>query len=303
MKLQELISTIQRSLPENLPRRVSSDVRLVRELLLSTYQSIMNKHPWSFLHSWENDQLPPPYTTGTVDVVQGSASVTGTGTAWASSHVGWYFLTGESVPIKVVAVPSPTTLTLERAWGEASKTGLVYKLAPISRPVPPGTPDVASVVGVWSKDGRLVEKSILYLDSLDPKRTGGGTPWAFSSRGFDASGPKYEIYPYPASGAMYRLLVLKKPTLPRLMTDEVVFNNPSVLELGVRAALYEYAYADSGDEKFLNMSVALGRQFATALAELIEEDRVATSWLHSVPDVEPRTPTRQDPWRHDTLPW
>lgn len=102
---------------------------------------------------------------------------------------------------------------------------------------------------------------------------------------------------------MIRVLLLAKPTLPSLLSDDLVFNNPSVLELGVRADLFQYAHADSGDRKFLDMAMALGQQFEDVLERLIEEDRVATSWLHSVVDVEPRVPVGLDPYRHDTLPW
>tara|TARA_R100000365_G_C2739490_1_gene68292 strand:+ start:117 stop:1451 length:1335 start_codon:yes stop_codon:yes gene_type:complete len=67
--------------------------------------------------------VQPFYATGTATVTNGSATVTGTGTAWSIGVVngGEFSLGGYSVPIAVV--DSNTGLTLAYPWPQATATG------------------------------------------------------------------------------------------------------------------------------------------------------------------------------------
>lgn len=66
------------------------------------------------------------YTTGTVSVTLGSATVTGSGTSWSTNvEAGMIFVIGSS-QIYVKSVDSNTQVTLEHAIGEATASGLAY---------------------------------------------------------------------------------------------------------------------------------------------------------------------------------
>ncbi len=76
--------------------------------------------------------LTPRYTTGTVDVTNGSTVVTGSGTSWSSNvKAGDYFGVGDDINsitkwYKIASVDSDTQITLETAYEESSQTGVNY---------------------------------------------------------------------------------------------------------------------------------------------------------------------------------
>lgn len=69
-----------------------------------------------------------PYTTGTISVTNGSATVTGTGTGWEVALVtgGMFSAAGMSIPIS--AVVSDTEITLAYAWPGVNFSG-AYAIA------------------------------------------------------------------------------------------------------------------------------------------------------------------------------
>lgn len=301
MKVHDFLARVSKQLPADIPRRVTTDLRLLRDMFVARYQPLLASHPWSFLQFWTPIRLLPEYSTGTISLTQGSQAVTGSGTAWTSTHVGHYLLAAGEVPLKVTAVASGTSATIETPWGQSNQSGIAYKFRPIV--TGSGSPEIVNLIALWWKDRRMTEKTLTFLDSIDPDRVDTGNPTLYSTRGFDATnGILFEIWPYPTSGGMVRALVLKRPTSPPALGDEVLFPNPFVLELGLLADAYSYAFAETGNDKWLNLSVAKGQAFEKAAVAMIEEDRVTTSWPQSTPDVE-FDPTMLDPKSHDTLPW
>lgn len=73
------------------------------------------------------------YKTGTVAVTNGSATVTGTGTAWSANvKVGEAFrLSGGQRLYEITAVVSDTELTISPAYMDTSQTGQAYEIVPI----------------------------------------------------------------------------------------------------------------------------------------------------------------------------
>lgn len=70
----------------------------------------------------------PQYRVGTVSVVNGSSTVTGTGTAWlANADVGhWFMIRDEGITYTVAGVLSDTQLVLNGAYQGTSKSGAYY---------------------------------------------------------------------------------------------------------------------------------------------------------------------------------
>lgn len=300
MRIQDFLARVTRQLPESLPRRAAMDLRLLRELFISRYQPLLDRHPWSFLHTWAAIQLPPQYATGTVSLTQGSATVTGVGTVWTATHVGYYLLVDGEVPLEVTAVASGTSATIEAPWGRANVSGVAYKFRPLV--TGSGAAEIVSIPSIHWRDQSLVEKQLTFLDALDPDRSDTGDPVYYSTRGYTvAKGLRFEVWPYPTSGAMVRAFVLRRPTSSPGLADDLLFSNPHVLELGVRAAVFEYAYAETGQQQWLSLAVANNQQYERAVEEMIDEDRVASSWPQSTPEPD-FDPSRLDPLRHDTWP-
>lgn len=74
-----------------------------------------------------------PYTTGTISVVYGSTSVTGSGTTWNTStnaEVGEYIKLPDSKWYKITAIGSNTTLTIEAPYYGSGLSGQTYTISP-----------------------------------------------------------------------------------------------------------------------------------------------------------------------------
>lgn len=66
------------------------------------------------------------YSTGTVAVTNGSATLTGTGTAWSANTEKGMFVTVAGVPYVASTIDSDTQITLDRVYAGSTATGLAY---------------------------------------------------------------------------------------------------------------------------------------------------------------------------------
>ena len=84
---------------------------------------------WRWLYREGSIVTIPEVTTGTVDVTEGSAVVSGTGTAWEPSMVGRTFHSGGYEELyEIKAVPSPTVLELTLPYNGTTATGKSYHI-------------------------------------------------------------------------------------------------------------------------------------------------------------------------------
>lgn len=81
----------------------------------------------------DRDLSQTKYTTGTVSVTNGSATVTGSGTIFTASMVGRYFqittATGDGLWYKVSGFTSTTSITLENFYQGTTVSGVTYQIA------------------------------------------------------------------------------------------------------------------------------------------------------------------------------
>jgi hypothetical protein len=103
------------------------------------------------------------YSTGTVSVTNGSAVVTGSGTAWEVALVtgGSFSYAGMSIPI--VSVDSDTSLTLAYPWPGATAAGAAYAIQRENS-------DAANVVDLYDKLTRVLIQ--LSLVGIHPNNSG-----------------------------------------------------------------------------------------------------------------------------------
>ncbi|UOF78694.1 hypothetical protein [Caudoviricetes sp.] len=80
----------------------------------------------------ERDLSQTKYTTGTISLTNGSATVTGSSTVWTADMVGRYLrLTGnkgQRVPYRIQSFGSTTSVQLEQKYHGATDTGLAYEI-------------------------------------------------------------------------------------------------------------------------------------------------------------------------------
>lgn len=66
----------------------------IRDALTTANKEINDSNEWPWVYGQTNILIPPVYTTGTVSVVDGTATVTGAGTAWSPLWTGRVFRFG-----------------------------------------------------------------------------------------------------------------------------------------------------------------------------------------------------------------
>ena len=121
--------------------------------------------------------ITPIYDAGTVDVTNGSATVTGSGTTWSSElKAGDYFRIGglndaNAVWYEIQSVDSDTQITLTTAYNEATATGQSYTVRKVFttkdtdtwRVVQFTDANLGDIVAMTNQGGDLAEK-VYYWD-------------------------------------------------------------------------------------------------------------------------------------------
>jgi hypothetical protein len=92
----------------------------------------LGNQPWPWNYAETNVLVPPPYTTGTVTIANGTGSIVGNGTNWASyvGQDGWRIRFGNSnLDYIISAILTPNTMTLAQPINlAASLTNSSYTL-------------------------------------------------------------------------------------------------------------------------------------------------------------------------------
>lgn len=99
----------------------------VRVWLNKALDTIVNMHPWTWNRRWVHARLEAPVTDGTIALTKDSTGVTLSGDTWDAAVVGRTLVRSLQAPgYRIEARPSTTTITLERAYLEASESGVGY---------------------------------------------------------------------------------------------------------------------------------------------------------------------------------
>jgi hypothetical protein len=104
------------------------DQDLIDGWIHDRYVEILDRLPWQRRELQVTIQTVAPISAGTIALTTGSASVTGTGTSWASTITGLgLWVAGRSEFYEVTYV-SGTALSLDRPYEGATATGVAYKV-------------------------------------------------------------------------------------------------------------------------------------------------------------------------------
>lgn len=118
--------------------RTDSDyVALAQSYVNARHKELLAWKPWPFLQKSGALSLTPPVVTGTVAGTQATTTITGTGTAFTSSHIGWYLKIGSAQELyRVTAVASGTSITITPSLILENFTGQSYKLFALTYSLP-----------------------------------------------------------------------------------------------------------------------------------------------------------------------
>ncbi len=183
---------------------------------------------WSGLRGYGEFRLAAPFTTGTVSVTAGSATVTGAGTGWTSALVGQQFFITQGPYYTVISVESSTSLTLDRVWAMDDATGQAYNIQTIYLTCPEDFLYFTSVVdraNRWRLRTRLSQEQ---LDDVDATRTTTGMSWVLAAAtpspvvatlGYT----RFELWPRPTAPSIYPFSYVKRLPLLSADTDTPIF--------------------------------------------------------------------------------
>lgn len=280
---------------------VQIDADLAGRLVNRAYQDVAALHPWFGLkaHTWLTSVAPK--RNGTVTLTRGSATVVGSGTSFAATDVGRYLKVGDRHPLRIASVASPTTLTLEVAWGEASLANTPYEIVSLRYPLPADADRILRIQGpTWF----LVRRSQSLIDAYDPTRKLRGVPLVFAETeqvGVANPNPsvvEVELWPVPEEEVTFAVSYRKRIVPLKDPHDQPILPMfPILIQRHAQAEACRLLFSYSGQPRWLQLAEQYEQMFTVGLQAAIQEDRRLRGSHPVALDIDD-TPNWTDPsWR------
>lgn len=162
--------------------------KLAQDFVVNAFRRLAEVRRWSWLVKYGQFIAPDVYNTGTVTVVQGSATVTGSGTTFTSAMVGRQFRIGLGAPIYTVATfVSATVITLDSVYGDVSAAVAAYSIFQCFFTVPN---DFHSFITMWDASYNwqlILDVPQSDLNQRDAQRSNTGNSYAVSFRDYTST--------------------------------------------------------------------------------------------------------------------
>jgi hypothetical protein len=175
---------------------------LCQQFIRDRYRRVLERRHWSGLRGEFEFILNPVKNTGTVSATLNGLTITGAGTAFASTDVGRQFKLGQGSIYSIAAVDvGAQTLTLDRVYSLATATAQTFTIFDgyVNAPQDFKTWMAATdrLMG-WRLRLWITQEE---LNAWDPQRTFFGNPYVLADRRFftDANGVsqfQFEAWPY-----------------------------------------------------------------------------------------------------------
>jgi hypothetical protein len=259
--------------------------QLAEQFINYAFRDLIEKRKWSWSIAQSQFVFPAAVTTGTVTVVNNSNAVVGLGTAWTTAMIGRQFRTSTLTPVyTIIAVGSPTTLTLDQPWGAASASAQGYKIY-IAYQIPPT--DFHAFTTVWDANfswSLWTDMSQAELNTYDAQRAAQGTPYvvadfdytnlAFGGGVISPQVPRFEIWPHQISAYVIPFMYEKRfPDLNDSNGELPRFIPGNVLLEGGLAALARWPGPDA-EHRNPYFSIQLAQMHQTLFDKAVRELQV-----------------------------
>ena len=210
---------------------------LAKDWITNAFRQVAERRRWSWLLKFGQFVVPQQVVDGTCTVTNGSATVTGIGTAWTPELVGRQFRIGRGTPIYTIsAVASATSLTLDAPFGSKTAVNTTYQIYQCYFTPPE---DFHSFLSVWDPANSWqlhLNVTQPELNSMDAQRSNMGQVYCVVALNYSpVTGttpglPRYELWPHPTSEYCYpfmyegRAADLQDPgaALPRYIRGDVL---------------------------------------------------------------------------------
>lgn len=254
LTLAQLVESVRSLVPS--PQNTDTDLKTIIKL---AHRTIARQYQWSLRRRETVIQTVAAYSTGTVTTVTGSATITGSGTAWTAGMVGRQItIAGEYQFFYIASVNvGAQTLTLGDAqgtavvWAPAGGGAKSHRIFKDQFAVPADVAGIMTQVSQWP----LVETSLTEIDLIDPLRvsTGTGVPdrwyWCRTTSTGGVGTRFVGLWPVPGTAFTLRLPYLIEP--PDLTADSDLPVCPSeVLELAAQMRAAWRVFGITGDQRW-----------------------------------------------------
>lgn len=238
---------------------ISSDTRKLKRLLNRILRSLQTVTDWPMLRAEDEIITVAAYQTGTVDVTNNSATVTGTGTAWDETFKGRAFqVSGDEYVYRIASVESATSLTLNRIYLGDTDTAVTYCIAQDKYSLPE---DLDRPIDDWQSFFAPYSLQLTGDHTMARRRRarGGdillGEPDSFTLEGLDdqLQARQVRLDPFPEYQRMYTFRYMKNHPEVENDNDRILF--PVRAENVIIEAMVRLAYRDHEDDD--RMEVAL----------------------------------------------
>lgn len=164
-------------------RASSIDSNLIRDFIRDSFNEITEVREWTWTMGHGTLYTPNVTVAGTVDVLNYSPFVSGTGTSFDASMIGKQIRLGSATNVAfptytIIDVPSPTTLVMDQAWVGPDLVNQQYQVFLCYFPVPEDFQYFVSLLNISCNYRLYTYVSEADFDRLDPQRTDTGTPYA-----------------------------------------------------------------------------------------------------------------------------
>lgn len=255
-------------------------IPLAQQFVKNAYQKALDMHYWSELVKESQLVVGDEYSTGTVALTEGVATVTLTGGAWTGleNRTVRFADIPDTYTILTVSGGSDEVATLDRVYAGASAAAATFLVADFYLEFPEDL-DTLDEVRDLNQNWRLTRQTHqqAYLDLVDAERSTAGTPSRYVAAAPRISAgvayPRYEFWPRPSAGTVI---------VYRYYANSALASNASYLipilkpEAVVYGALAELAlWPGSAEKPNPFFSIDIHKQYAKLFEDAVHDSEMA----------------------------
>jgi hypothetical protein len=195
-------------------------VLMAQKFIQNAYRRVIDYRLWYGMLVKGQVNVPNSTNSGTVAVTVGSTIITGVGTPFDPSMVGYSFRVGFSTPIyRIVSVQSATQLTIDLPWGGPTQSLVGYMIFQNIVSFGNNVKKLLAVVNQRQGYRMRLHMPQEVLNIYDTWRT--STGWTYMVANYSPSpvdgSPQFELYPAPTFQQSFPFLAQVQP--PDMVKD------------------------------------------------------------------------------------
>ncbi len=200
---RELINRVLVRVPDTMPDQVKRHIN-------DRYRTIQEAYKWSWLEKESFFQTSAVYSTGTINAIEGSVTITGSATTFTAAGVGWLLkLQNQDEYYYVDSIATGTSLTVDAPYIGSTVSGATYAAYKTRYTL---ATDVDRMQTMWMPDvdRELVKSDISWFNAQDSARQLVGTPQWFAFYAASSGTEVIELLPMPDAAKTIRYRYTRK---------------------------------------------------------------------------------------------